>query len=93
MARKGTKIPRSPASRSVKQSRAEEAEQQKITAYRSQLSAGDTLQLEKEAFEQTGSVFLAGYRRASACGNQQRCEQYREIIIQNHVRKVVGLSS
>ena len=79
--------------RSDKRARAEKAEQQKVTAYRSQLSPHDAVQLKKEAFEQAASVSLDGYQRASVSVNHQRREQYREIIIETHVRKVLGLSS
>ena len=75
-----------------KRARAEKAEQEKVTAYRSQLSSDDVVQLEKEAFEQAASVSLSGYHRASASGNPQRLEQYREIIIESHIRKILGLS-
>ncbi len=84
---------KSPPKRSDKRARAEKAEQQKVTAYRSQLSPHDAVQLEKEAFEQAASVSLDGYQRASVSVNHQRLEQYREIIIETHVRKILGLSS
>ncbi len=92
-AEKETKTRLSSAKLSDKRARAEKAEQGKVAAYRSQLSAGDALHLEKEAFEQAASLSLAGYRRASASGNHRRLEEYREIIIQTHVRKLLGLSS
>ena len=92
MSQKGTKTPQSPVKQSDKRARAEKAMQQKVTAYRSQLSPDDALQLEKEAFEKAASVSLDGYHRASVSGNHRRLEQYREIILQTHLRKILGLS-
>jgi len=93
MAQKDRKTPQSPAKKSNKRARTEKAEQQKITTYRSQLSADEAIELEREAFEQAASVSLVGYRRASASGNHRWLEEYREIIIKTHVRKLLGLSS
>lgn len=93
MTQKDVRTQQALAKQSDKRARTEQAEQEKVAAYRSQLSPDDTLQLEMEAFEQAASVSFAGHRRALVSRNHQMREQYREIIIVRHVRKILGLSS
>ena len=64
-----------------------------IRSYLDELSPEELKSLELEAMSQANPFQLQCYRRSHADGNAKMLQQYSEIIVETHVRKILGLSS
>jgi hypothetical protein len=65
-------------------------EHQPFTEYLSRLSSAERSELEQNAISQSRGLPADGYRRALESGNEQLAEDYRQVILQQHLRATLG---
>jgi len=68
-------------------------EQEAVRAYLGKLPSQELESLEVEALSQASPFHAECYRRSSLEGNHDLLREYRDMIIEAHVRKLPGLSS
>ena len=65
-------------------------EHQPFTEYLSRLSSAERSELEQNAISQSRGLPADGYRRALESGNEQLAEDYRQVILQQHLRATLA---
>ena len=79
--------------RDIKQETQARRERDAIQAHLVSLSAEEIASLEAEALSQSTPFHAEGYRRSRLAGHEALAREYRDMIVESHVRKVLGFSS
>ena len=64
-------------------------EKSPVAEYLSRLSASDRAELEAKAILQARGLPATGYRRATAAGNHDRAEHYRQVMLEQYLTQVI----
>lgn len=64
-------------------------EKSPVADYLSRLSASDRAELEAKAILQARGLPATGYRRATAAGNHDRAEHYRQVMLEQYLTQVI----
>jgi len=75
------------SSRPCPRRRARQAEKSPVTEHLSRLSESEREDLEAKALSQARGVAAEGYRRATVAGNAGLIQHYRQIIVEQYLRK------
>lgn len=82
---------RSMSSREVDKAKQTKAETDRVHAFLDKLTSNEFKSLEIEALSEANPFHAKCYRRSHAQGNAQLVREYRDMIIEAHVRRVIGL--